>query len=712
MAPALKRIKRVPSVLQMEAAECGAACLSMILAYHGKPVQLERLRIECGVSRDGVNANSIVLAAGLHNLESTAYSRDIQELGDLPLPAIIHWKFNHFVVLCGKTKKGFVINDPAIGRLRVSYEEFDKSFTGIVLCFEKGKGFEKTKKKRNGFVVRLLKENPGALIFVSLLGFVIAITGIVIPVLSQLFINDVLLAQNPQALNPIILGMSAVLIVMSAAAILRTKYLMKLKAKLALVSSARFMWKMMSLPLEFFSQRFAGELAARQSANDEVADVFCSRFVPAALNLLMLIIYFAVLLSINKNAALLGAAAAAINAGIIIFTSGGRKNLTIRLQRDLGQYEGSVAAGIDMMETIMACGSEDGFFQIWTGYAGKAANSKSESIKKSLYINAIPAFILAAVNISILMMGVYEILAGRLTVGALVALQALLTIFLSPVSDLVESASAAQSVKGQIGRLEDTQNYPVREIYRKFISEMQDIQIKNLTFAYNPFSEPVINNLSFDVKHGCQLALTGGSGCGKSTVAKLIAGLYEPASGQILFGGKAREQIDRDVFYSSLAVVDQEVILFEGAVMENITMWDESISHEDAVQAAKDACIHDDITARPGGYSSPVLADGQNFSGGQKQRIEIARALAKNPSILIMDEATSALDAKTEEEVTKAVKRRGITSIIIAHRLSAIRDCDEIIVLEKGRIAERGVHDELKDSGGLYSKLINTSQAN
>jgi ABC-type bacteriocin/lantibiotic exporter with double-glycine peptidase domain len=466
------------------------------------------------------------------------------------------------------------------------------------------------------------------------------------------------------------------------------------------------MWKMMSLPLEFFSQRYAGELSARQAANDEVAEVFCSRIVPIAINLFMLILYFSVLLSYNASVALIGAAAGITNIVLILIASGTRKNLTLRLQRDLGQYEGSVASGIDMMETVMACGSEDGFFAKWTGFAGKAANSRIELARKFLFADAAPVFISSLVNAAILCLGVYEILSGRLTVGALVALQALLTVFLTPVSELVESGTAAQSVRGQIERLEDTRKYPSREQYGTDMEPVDSVKIENLTFAYNPTGEPVVNNLSFEVKRGTQTALTGSTGCGKSTVAKLIAGLYEPSGGTISFGGKTRDMIDKDVFYSSVAVVDQEIILFEGSVMDNIVMWDESIDHEDAVQAAKDACIHDEIMTRPGGYSSRVLADGRNFSGGQKQRIEIARALAKNPDILIMDEATNALDAKTEDMVTQAVKNRGITCIIIAHRLSAIRDCDEIIVLERGEITERGVHNELLEAGGLYAGLF------
>jgi ABC-type bacteriocin/lantibiotic exporter with double-glycine peptidase domain len=451
-------------------------------------------------------------------------------------------------------------------------------------------------------------------------------------------------------------------------------------------------------------------LAGRQNSNQTIAEVYCDYVLPFAVNMLSFSLYLVVLFTYGVEIATIGIISAAVNIAILFFISQERKSAARRLACEKGKYEGHIAADLDMIETIKSCGSEQQFFEKWTGYAQSVYNSKNAIERKNLYTNTLPLLLSLLTDAAVLLIGIYEVFEGDFTVGALIAAQAFLAIFLLPISDFITSGTVVQSIQGQIEHVNDTMRYPSRVWDGNDLSEIQgNVKVENLCFSYNPLDEPFIKDLSFEVQKGKMTAFVGASGSGKSTVVKLIAGLYKPSSGKILFDGRDADEIDSDVIAEGISVVEQESTMFDGTVMSNINMWDETITSEEVISAAKDASIHDDIMKRKGGYQSKVSEGGINFSGGQCQRMEIARALAKQPKILILDEATGNLDAKTESMVMSAIKRRNLTCIAVAHRLSTIRDCDEILVFDDGKVVQRGTHDELKDVPGLYREQILSS---
>lgn len=495
-------------------------------------------------------------------------------------------------------------------------------------------------------------------------------------------------------------------------------YLLKIRGKLAITSNATFMWHVLRLPVEFFSQRFAGDIASRQKSNEEIAETLIEKLAPVFLNVTMIIFYLAVMLSYSVVLSCVGIAAIFLNMIAVRMVSKKRINLSRTFERDSGKLAGFTIAGIEMIESIKASGAETGFFERWAGYNAKQNNSQVDFLRTEQYMEAIPEFLKQVSDTAVLMIGVYLVLDGKFTIGMLIAFQGFLNAFLSPVNQLVNVAQSFQEMQSQMERVEDVISYKPdveSDMNNSKYIQPQDyqkltgnIEIKGLTFGYSRVAPPLIENFNISMKCGSRIALVGGSGSGKSTISKLISGLYQQWSGEILFDGQPKNQINREIFTNSLAVVDQDIVLFEDTIFANITMWDSSIPQEAVIKAAKDAQIHEDIMQREGGYSHVIREGGSNFSGGQRQRFEIARALVQNPSIIILDEATSALDPKTEFSIMEAIKARGITCIIIAHRLSTIRDCDEIVVLEKGKVVERGTHNEMMGNGGKYAQLIST----
>ncbi len=708
---------KVPVVMQMEALECGAASLTMILAYYGKWIPLEQVRADCGVSRDGSNAKNILKAARSYGLAAKGYRYEPEGLKENgKFPCIIHWNFNHFVVLDGFKGSKAYINDPAKGSYSVPMEIFDKSFTGICLMFEPAESFEPggAPKSILTFAKKRLKEAETAVVFVALTTLITALLGIITPAFSRIFMDRLLTGENPEWFLPFIFALGGISMIQLIVEWMKAVYSLKINGQLSAVGSTAYMWKVLRMPMEFFSQRMAGDIQQRQRMNASVAQSLVETFAPLALNTVMLVFYFAVMLRYNPILTLVGVASIVINLVVSRIISNKRMNITRVQMRDAGKLAGATVAGIEMVETIKASGAENGFFEKWAGYQASVNTQQVRFERLNQYLGMIPEFVSSLANIAVLILGVYFTINGKFTVGMIMAFQGFLGSFTAPAQTLILAGQTLQEMRAQMERVEDVMEYPTDvNCDRDELSEdveysklSGNVELKNVTFGYSRLAEPLIRDFNLTLKTGSRVAFVGTSGCGKSTLSKLISGLYQPWEGEILFDGKPIEKIDRSVFTGSLAVVDQDIILFEDTIANNIKMWDGSIEDFEIIMAARDAQLHEDIMQRDGGYNYKITEGGKDFSGGQRQRMEIARVLAQDPTIIILDEATSALDAKTEFEVVRSIKDRGITCIVVAHRLSTIRDCDEIIVLDNGEVVERGTHDELYARGGIYTQLV------
>ena len=715
--PVKGKAAKVPVVIQLEALECGAACLTMILAYYEKHIPLEQVRVDCGVSRDGSNAKNILKAARSYGLTAKGYRYEpaaLKESGQFP--CIIHWNFNHFVVLCGFKKNKAVINDPAKGTVLVDMDTFDTSFTGICLVFEPGEVFEPGGKPKSiwKFAKKKFQGTGAAFALVVITTVITSLIGILTPGFSNVFADRLLSGTNPEWFYPFIFGMSGIVLIQIIVSWISQVYTLKADGKIAIVSNSEYMWHVLRLPVEFFSQRMAGDVISRKSQNASIANTLISVMAPLVIESGMLVFYLFVMLRYSPLLTLIGILSILLNLLLSRYISGRRVNLARVMSRDEGKLQGMTIAGVEMMETIKASGAENGFFERWSGTQAAVNRGKVKFTKMNAYLGILPTTLSVLTGALVFMGSVWLCMNGEWTVGMITAFSGFLTSFMSPANQIIGATQMFQEMRTSMERIEDVMEYPVDVDYSKVEKDPEGgfdkltgkIELKNITFGYSRLSEPLLKDFSMTLEPGQSVAFVGSSGCGKSTLAKLISGLYKPWSGEILFDGKPISEINRNVFTGSLAVVDQDIILFEDTVAENIRMWDKSIEDFEVIMAARDAQLHEDIMKREGGYRHKLTEGGRNFSGGQRQRLEIARVLAQDPTIIIMDEATSALDAKTEFNVVKSIKDRGITNIVVAHRLSTIRDCDEIIVLDHGSVVERGTHEELYARGGAYLELV------
>ena len=712
---ATTRVK-VPTILQMEATECGAASLSMILAHYKLWLPLEKLRQECGVNRDGSKASCVIRAARNRGCNANGYrwkADRLKEVGKYPL--IIHWEFNHFVVLEGIKGDTVYLNDPAMGRRTVKWEDFRTSYTGVALDIVPNENFKPEGRRYNIFkaVAEKLAQDKWAVLFILLLNLGMIIPGLASPVFSQIFLDDILTRKHPDWMFNFCLAMTVSWVVCGTMTWLQAVILTKWQRKLTLADSSSFFWHLLRLPMQFFNQRYAAEVASRVSFNESIAGVLSGPAATAVLNLLVAIFYLLLLLQYNVTLTIIGVFFSSVD--IIIFFALRRHltDLNMKIQQDAGKGYGVTMNGLMMIETIKANGNEADFFSKWAGYKAKVLSASQDAALWQMTATIIPT-LLGGINGALIMtLGGFSIMDGAMTAGMFMAFQNLMGSFQAPVGALLSLGSTLQSTEMQMQRLDDVRRYEIDDLNcrEEEVSDHVDrlngdLELREIDFGYSPLEKPLLSKFSLHIEPGHWVAVVGESGSGKSTVAKVVTGIYEEWSGEVRFDGKLRREIPRAAIVNSVAAVDQDIFQITGTVTENLTLFDSSIEKAEVIRAAKDACIHDDILQLEKGYDSQVSEGGLNFSGGQRQRLEIARALAINPSLLILDEATSALDPMTEQIVLENIRRRGCSCLIVAHRLSTIRDCDEIIVLEHGEVMERGTHREMMKHDGPYRRLI------
>lgn len=710
----MNKVRRVPMVMQMEAQECGAASLSMVLAYYGKWIPLEQVREACGVSRDGSSARSLVRAARQYGLQADGYRVVTPEALDGMQPAILHWNFNHYVVFRGFRRGKAYLNDPSAGPITVKTDEFRRSFTGVALTFKPTDAFQKEGAPVSilSYVRKYLSGGKEAFWLTFMFCLLAACVSISVPLFTNIFFDEILSGRNRDWSTVFVTALMVVALFSFVLELMKEKYTKRIAGSLALKGNVGYLNHLLRLPMSFFAMRYAGDLQQRQHLNESITKSLVDVLAPQLINITLLVLYLVLMVTYSLPLTLVGIGAALFNIALIQWFAVRRVNLIRSMEQTEGKYFSTTVSCIDNMESIKAAGAETGFFAYWSGIWAHKFNVANDADDQEIRMGVVPIFISGLVDAAVLVLGAVYILKGELTIGMLMAFQGFMASFITPVSEIVGASEKIIEMRSQMERVDDVMKYPIQERGKNgHLAEGKlggEVELRGVTFGYSPMQPPLIEDFSLHIEPGRSVAFVGSSGCGKSTLAKLITGLYKPWSGEVLFDGRPIETISGEELTNSVAAIDQNIVLFDDTVAQNIRMWDQSIEDFTLMMACNDAQIRDDIVSRPEGFATKLVKGGQNFSGGQRQRMEIATALAKEPVVLVMDEATSALDPKTEDEVMQAVRMMGPTLIIVAHRLSTIRDCDEIIVLDQGKIVQRGTHDELMAQEGMYRELMNS----
>ncbi len=717
-----QRIK-TPVLLQMHASECGAACLGSILGYFGRWVPLTELREKCEVSRDGSSAASIVRAARHYGLECRGLSMGPEQLKKLPLPLILFWQFSHFVILEGFDGGNFHLNDPSTGRRTLSAEEFNRGYSGIALRFERSPDFSPSG-ERPGLIRQLSALPVGSwnvLAGVIACGFMLTLLNLIVPVSLGIFVDDVL--ENHGSWSGLVAALLGGGILVYVLSLLKNRFLRRLAVRISVTGYSRSMSRLLRLPVEFFQHRLVGDLTDRVSSFDRIAKSLTDQFLVLLIDMAMSAVLLVAMLAYDVVLTLIVLVLAALHGTLAHFLNGLRAIRSQTTTRELGLLIGVGMQMLHHADNLRITGSDDRFFSRWCGQQARELHERQLYSELNSVNTALPGLIAALYCAAILGVGGSLVISGEMTLGALVGFYILAEMFLAPVGRFLEFADKRQALEIDLQRLEDVASASEDPVFSRRDPEADSVstfngrlqltgrlELRNVTFGFNKSRPPLITDFNLTIEPGQRVAVVGPSGSGKSTLARLVSGVYQPWSGEILFDGHPRDEIPEEVLRQSVSMVDQEAVLFSASLRDNLTLWNPAVPDEAIFAATRDAQIHHEILLRPRGYSTLVDEGGVNFSGGQRQRLEIARALVGNPTVLILDEATSALDARTEEGVDDAMRRRGVTCLIVAHRLSTVRDCDEIIVLENGGVVQRGTHDELiADESGTYHKLVRSS---
>lgn len=698
----------------MEAVECGAACLAIVLGYYRRFERLDTLRAACGVSRDGSNAGSIIRVAQQFGCEAEGFQASADAALKGPFPAIIFWNFNHFVVLEGASATHAYLNDPAIGHYRVSRSEFEERYSDVVISVSPGPAFRPGGKPERP-LRRLLQQGlayRAQMVFVLLVGVLIAFPTFIVPNIAGAFVDEVLIGGQASWLRGLIATLIAITLCQTLLAWLKNGVLLRVESHMAASTSASVLWHVLRLPSAFFSARYLGDITSRIASVPMIARVLSFRVATACVSFVMAVILFALMVLLDGRLAAIAIGGALVNVAVLFAVQHYRFETALRLSVDEGKLFGISAIGLRTIETLKAGGREDDFFGKWAGTHARILMAEQKLARIDQISALVPGLTITLTTALILWVGGGLVIEAALTLGALIAFQALLYELGAPLQQVANTAGLSQKVAADMARLDDILNHKLD--WRHSASPQTDtgapeaisLTLEGVTFGYNPLAQPLVEGFDLHLKKGEWVALVGGSGSGKTTIGKLACGLLEPWSGSVRIAGRALTSLNRSTLSGLMASVDQDIVLFEGSMRDNLTLWDPTISQEALMAAARDAHLFDVISSRSGSFETVVEENGRNFSGGERQRIELARALAREPALLILDEATSALDPETELQIMTAMRSRGMTCLVIAHRLSAIRDCDEIIVMDGGRVVERGSHDQLLANEGIYSRLI------
>ncbi|MFJ1653950.1 NHLP family bacteriocin export ABC transporter peptidase/permease/ATPase subunit [Streptomyces sp. NPDC088337] len=709
---------RTPTVLQMEAVECGAASLAMVLGHHGRHVPLEELRIACGVSRDGSRASNLLKAARGYGLTAKGMQMDTAALAGVKAPAVLFWEFNHYVVYDGMGRRlgrrGVYVNDPGKGRRFVPMEDFDTSYTGVVLVMEPGEDFEKGGRKPGvlGALPARMRGTAGTMPTAVLASLLLVAVGAAVPALSRTYIDTYLIGGRTSLLGVLFASMGACVLLTVVLTWLQQANLLHGRLISSTLAGARFLRHLLRLPVTFFAQRAPADLVQRLASNDQVAETLARDLAAAGVDAAVVVLYALLLYTYDPQLTFVGIGVALLNVVAMRVVVRLRATRTAKLRADNARLTNTAYTGLQLIETMKATGGEDGYFRKWAGQHAATLEEQQRLGVPTAWLGVVAPALATLNSALILWIGGMRAVEGHISVGLLVAFQALVTRFTAPLTRLNGVAGRIQDFAADVARLKDVENFQADPLYTRPRGGDSTrrlhghVELENLTFGYSPLDKPLLTGFDLTVGPGRQVALVGGSGSGKSTVSRLISGLYTPWDGVIRIDGQRLEDIPRGALAASVSFVDQDVFLFEGTVRDNVALWDPSIPDDAVVEALRDAALYEVVTRRPGGIHSRVEQDGRNFSGGQRQRLEIARALVRRPSILVLDEVTSALDSETEQTVMDNLRRRGCACVVIAHRLSTVRDSEEIVVLQHGTVVERGRHGELMAHGGAYAALV------